>query len=249
MKSWVKRCHFVFIVTLLATLPLPVDGRAETRLVTGEYPPYSSRHLPKGGITTELIKRVFEEMNEPVLIDYLPWKRGYEQARKGAFLATFPYLRIGDRQNDFYFSDPILVWESKIYAERNSQIEFKNWNDLAGYTQCLPLGNAGHPSLDRMYQKGIISRVHPVSCWNMLLRGRADFIIEDKEVAKSELLITLGDQKDQIIPLGKTVSFDFGHLIFSKQHPRALELVEKFNVTLKKLIENGEIRNYRRFAP
>lgn len=88
-------------------------------------------------------------------------------------------------------------------------------------------------------------RVFPVNCWKMLLRGRADFMIEDKEVATSQLLNTLGDKKDQITILGESISFDLGHMIFSKNHPRAEELLKKFNAALETLIRNGHVRNYK----
>ncbi|MBO6827526.1 MAG: transporter substrate-binding domain-containing protein [Sneathiella sp.] len=245
MISMFRRGCLIVCLSITSLLLFTLYSSADIRLATGEYIPYTSQEIVGGGRSTELVQRVFKEMNEPMLIDFLPWKRVRAEVENGTYVAAFPYMKTHERRREFLFSDPILVWESDIYASRDTTIQYQDFSDLSGYTQCLPLGNAGHPTLDEMYRQGKIQRVSPVSCWKMLLRGRADFMVEDREVAKAQLLRTLGDDRDQIKTLAHGVRFDFGYVIFSKQHPRAKELLEKFNKALRQLIEIGEIEGLK----
>ena len=241
MISLYCRRRSLFLTLVFLSLLIASNGKADIKIVTGEYPPYSSRHLPGGGITTQLILKVFEEMNIRVSVEYLPWKRGYELAERGEYAATFPYLKLPEREQGFLYSEPILIWESRIYSKKNSKVSFNSWHDLAGFRQCLPLGNASHSELDKMYQENLITRVEPVSCWQMILRGRADFILEDKEVAKSQLKLTLKENARDIQPVGKIVSIDKGFLIFSRNHPDHQNLKDEFDRTLSKMIKNGKL--------
>ncbi|WP_429122233.1 hypothetical protein [Aeromonas allosaccharophila] len=78
-------------------------------LVTGDYSPYSGADLPEGGQSTRLVTRVLHTAGyHDLVVDYLPWARGYQQALNGLATATYPYARTRERELDFYYSDPSI---------------------------------------------------------------------------------------------------------------------------------------------
>ena len=62
---------------------------------------------------------------------YLSWKRGYAQAQKGATDGTLVWSRSPEREQSFYFSDPIVPGKDVCFCPTTSPIE---WNQPVSYT-------------------------------------------------------------------------------------------------------------------
>ena len=219
-------------------------GADELKLTTGEYPPFTSEHIPGGGVVSEIVELVIMEMGHEFVVDYLPWKRGYILSKKGKYVATYPYLLTKEREDEFLYSAPIIEWESKVYVRRDSGIEYNSSLDLLGLRECLPHHYGGLPELDKLHAAGSIKRVstpYIKSCWLMILNGRADFFVEDVFVADIFRREVLAERSNEVVELQKTISTDYGHIIFPKGFDQSEELVAGFNDTLAKLSERGEI--------
>ncbi|WP_417433318.1 substrate-binding periplasmic protein [Kiloniella sp.] len=239
--------NLTFIVVTLFALTEIISSRAgadELKLTTGEYPPFTSEHIPGGGVVSEIVELVIMEMGHDFVVDYLPWKRGYILSKKGKYAATYPYLLTEEREDEFLYSAPIIEWESKVYVRRDSGIEYHSSLDLLGLRECLPHHYGGLPELDKLHAAGSIKRVstpYIKSCWLMILNGRADFFVEDVFVADIFRREVLAERSDEVVELQKTISTDYGHIIFPKGFDQSEELVAGFNDTLAKVAERGEI--------
>ena len=195
-------------------------------------------------LRSEIVELVIMEMGHDFVVDYLPWKRGYILSKKGKYAATYPYLLTEEREDEFLYSAPIIEWESKVYVRRDSGIEYNSSLDLLGLRECLPHHYGGLPELDKLHAAGSIKRVstpYIKSCWLMILNGRADFFVEDVFVADIFRREVLAERSNEVVELQKTISTDYGHIIFPKGFDQSEELVAGFNDTLVKLSERGEI--------
>ena len=52
-------------------------------LASGEWAPYQSKNLKNGGFISQVITESFAEEGYEVKFVYLPWKRGFEEAKAG----------------------------------------------------------------------------------------------------------------------------------------------------------------------
>lgn len=62
-------------LTLLILLAQPAQAETQLRMLSPEYPPYSSQYLPDGGIIVVITRRAFAMQGYSVQIDFLPWAR------------------------------------------------------------------------------------------------------------------------------------------------------------------------------
>lgn len=228
-----NRHSCLFLLLAVLYFGTPSHSVAEIKLVTGEYLPYTSQNADGGGITTKLVKSIFKTINSATTIEFRPWGRGYAETTKGVYAATFPYLKTEDRQKEFYYSDPIVHWKSNIYIMNGSILTEK---DLIGRIECLPFHYAAIGSVEKLFQAGKIKRERPAkieNCWNMLLRNRVHFFVEDQQVAREFIDTHLYNDRDKIGKISTPVKSDFGYVIFPKNRPGSLQLLEKFNAELR----------------
>ncbi len=237
------------LVTILSSAFMPYKvGAEELKVATGEYPPFTSSQISGGGLVSEIVKLVFSRMDYDLAVDYLPWKRGYVLTKQNKYVATYPYLKTEERRQDFLYSEPIVEWKSKVYVRDDSGVVYNSLLDLKGLTECIPYHYGSLSELDEMYAAGEIKRIRPPhirSCWLMILNGRADFFVEDIFVADIFRKEVLGERSDEIIELRKTISTDFGYIIFPRQSHRSEELVNQFNQVLSDLLKEDKITKVR----
>lgn len=74
----------MILLGLLAGLSTGTQA-AQVRLVTLEYPPYTSQHLSDGGSMLALVRRAFAATGNSVQIDVLPWARAQLQLSHGKY--------------------------------------------------------------------------------------------------------------------------------------------------------------------
>ena len=228
----------------LATLVLANQAIAETlNLVTGDgFPPFTGQNLPNGGLATEIVQRVFNEMGYEVNIDFKPWKRGYSDAKKKKYLATFPYEKNAKRLRDFSYSQPLYNFAHYFFIKDGAAIEFTKDEDLQGLRACLPIGY--NPlRLQDMVDKGIVTLERPVdmdACFQMLERGRVDLVRVHQRVGW-KVIEKVFKTKAGFRVLDKPVRENIAHLIVAKDHTDGVRLLERFDKTLQTLNAEGVI--------
>ncbi len=60
------------MIMLLGATPVWAE---KITLVTGEFPPYTSKTLEHRGFSTEIVSAVFQEMGKEVEYKFYPWRR------------------------------------------------------------------------------------------------------------------------------------------------------------------------------
>lgn len=106
-------------LTLLWLLLLPCAlCRAEPlRVVTEELPPYSMTVNGKpGGMATEVVQAVLDEMGEHSSIQVMPWARAYDIALNGRNVLIYSLARTPAREQLFTWVEPIASGHWKLYS-------------------------------------------------------------------------------------------------------------------------------------
>ena len=214
-------------------------------LVTGNnYHPYTDESLPKRGMVTEIVELAFKEMKYDPQITFRPWKRGYEEAKRGIFAGAFPYIKSEERLKDFYFSDPIYRTPIRIFVGSDSSI--KKIEDLKGKRICIPLGYAVNKGLKKIIKDNIHNEgTNPsdlAGCLRMIQLGRKDFFIIDEHNGWMTIMETF-HTKEHFRTLDDVFEEETHHLIVSKTYLRGEQIIDQFNQGLKKLKEKGFLKN------
>jgi polar amino acid transport system substrate-binding protein len=217
---------------------LSAAGFAETiQIVTGNgYYPFADEALPQGGMSTEIITRAFREVGYQPEIIFRPWKRGYEETRKGLFAATFPYIKTEERLQDFYYSDPIDSVYTRVFVRKDSSIQ--TLEDLEGKRICVPLGYGVAKKFESLIKTNKLRRegnpVELVHCLKMLQSSRKDFFVINEITAWITIQNTF-HTRAYFRALDAVVAEESHHLMISKTYPDGEKILQRFNTGLKRL--------------
>jgi polar amino acid transport system substrate-binding protein len=236
--------RFLFFCLLLVGANALAAGTLS--IVTGNnYPPFSDENLPEGGLSSLIVKRVLEEVGYDVKLSFMPWKRGYESAKNGVHVATFPYVKRPDRELHFNYSLPINTITQLVFVRADSDIHMDKVEQLAGLTTCVPRGYAITESVSKLADDGVIkmlSAPDAAQCYLMLRFGRIDFVTFNQYVGWSAAESAAGDEARMIFRALETPLETEGlHLIFSKGLEDGEALLSRFDQALQKLRDNGFI--------
>lgn len=239
------RCLVLQVCALLTTpVVLAVD------LTTGpNFPPLSDQSKADGGIATRIVLATFQGMGDAVSLDWLPWKRGFEETKAARYHATFPYVRSPERELDFLYSDAIFTNQSFLWTRTGDTLNAQDPSTFKGQRAlCIPHGYRSpiEDVLRTQIASGEVRVERPItreSCIRMLVSKRVDATTgSEGEVGASLLATGLGAQ----ISRGDKpiVELDF-FLIAPKSDPQSAALINRFNNQLRKMRADGR---YRRLA-
>ncbi|KKA45894.1 ABC transporter substrate-binding protein [Salinivibrio sp. KP-1] len=223
-------------------LSLSFAATAQVKLVTLEYPPYIT-HEDKvvGGVAVELVERVFEEIEQPITIQVLPWGRAIKYVETGEADGIFTAFKTEERETFAHYIDEVL-FDQNIVAI-GSQGNDATWNkeNIGQFKICL-INNVSYGRwLDSMVEqnrfKGVRRVSEPEQCVQLLQANRVDFWVNN-EFGARYVAAQMGVQSDisiQTPPLESTPSY----IAFSKKGQMSEQDVKRVNDTVAKMKESG----------
>ena len=232
-------------VVYLILCCLTAAASADTiHVVTGNnYPPFTDENLPGGGMSTEIVELAFKKVGHQAHISFRPWKRGYEETKKGGFVATFPYIKTEERLKDFHYSQPITTVYTRVFVVKDSPI--RELQDLTGRRICVPLGYGVSKRFDEMLKKGLFNAeatpVDLAGCLRMMLSGRKDFFIIN-EINGWAIIRETFNTTENFRTLNATFKEETHHLIVSKTTADGECMLKAFDRGLDQLREDGTLQ-------
>ncbi|MCP3872317.1 MAG: amino acid ABC transporter substrate-binding protein, partial [Desulfobacteraceae bacterium] len=117
----------ILIVQILLT-PLSL---AKTRLAFVDFPPYEYlENDTSKGILVDTVKEIFLQINEPLELELLPFKRAFIKAKTGKIDGLFNFYKVPEREAFFDYSVPLIDNELVFFVPQDSTVEYKEINDL-----------------------------------------------------------------------------------------------------------------------
>jgi polar amino acid transport system substrate-binding protein len=242
MKNTIVFVSLYVLLNIFCLLSFAAENTIH--LVTGNnYPPFTDESLPQRGMVTEIVEAAFQEMGYQAIITFRPWKRGYEETKKGVFAGTFPYIKTEERQQEFYYSQPINTVYTRIFVTKASSI--KRIEDLPGQRICIPLGYGVSKEFDELLRQNAFKHeVNPVDlegCLRMMLSGRKDFFIIN-EINGWMTIQNTFQTKEHFRALDTIFEEETHHLIVPKTHPDGEKMLELFNRGLERMRHKGALQ-------
>ena len=222
---------------------------AETlTLSVGEYPPLDSPDLPHNGLIPRIVTAAFRLEGVEVEYKFMPWPRAYEESKEGRVHGTVQWLYSAQREEEHYFSDPIMeesyVW---FYLKKNT-FEWQDFEDLTGMTIGARQGFTYNTEFYQARDNGTIDvKMLGSNKQNldMLFNDRIDVFIEQLDVGYFGILDNYyGKGSQQFSHHPKPVFIKENHLLLSRQFEDNPTYIDKFNKGLKRLKASGKFQQY-----
>lgn len=233
-----------FALLLLTIVLSSMTSAAEKiTLANGEWAPYLSEKLKHYGYMSHIVTEAFAEEGIEVEYVFLPWKRGFEDAKDGKYQGSLIWGYNEERAKDFLYSDTVAELGTSLFHQKEKTIEWNEPTDLKKYRIGGVIGYAY--GVEELEKQGVlkIDRIgKDEGNYKKLAAGRLDIVLEDTEVGH-ETINTMG-LSDQLTAHPKTLQARQYSVIISKNAPNAEALIEAFNRGLAKLKADGRYQKY-----
>lgn len=243
------RFHPLALVASLLLLIGSAPSRAETlRLTNGEWPPFTSQHLPHGGPLSRTVAAAFEQANVTIEFSYFPWKRSYEYARSGEWHGSVGWAKNPVHLKDFVMSEPVIHVDKVLFYRKAAPIGWLRVEDLKRWRLGATAGYSYGEEWDNAVRNGVL-RVETVTLdaqnLRKLLENRLDAVAMDLDVGLHLLRTAFSPtQSEQITYHPRSLSRTPISLALSRRNPASPALIERFNEGLAALRASGRLDDY-----
>jgi polar amino acid transport system substrate-binding protein len=227
-----------FLLSILFLFPI-LASAVPLKLVTGEYVPYTGEQIIGQGISTEIVRAVFKEINMEVVVEFMPWNRVMKTLLNTKAAGSFPWTMNQERQTTMLYSEAINEFKIISFTKKGSKIAYL---DKSKKTLCLPSGwdPKAFIDLSKKFNMQLVRPINIESCVQMLVKGRVDFFLVNEKVGWNAIEKIYG--KNSPIE-GNSVDFfikkNMLYFIVPKKYPDAENLILEFNKGLAKIKKNG----------
>ncbi|MCX4027193.1 transporter substrate-binding domain-containing protein [Endozoicomonas sp. SM1973] len=233
----------LLIYCLFATSSLSYS--APFKIATFHFPPYEYT-TDEGitGISVDIVKAVFKEMEVEFKLIELPWSRGLRAIKKGNIDCFFEVLWKQEREAYMDYAKEVLMPETaSFFVLAKSSIQFtRGFSSLAQYKigmrQDFSYGSSFDKSVDSNQFKIIIKRTKNEDLLRMLNTGEIDLLIGDKYGILYLYQRTFIRHKHAIKRLKPDVEDTPSYMVFTKQHDLSA-LRDQFTKALRQFKADG----------
>lgn len=241
--------HRRALVLAMLCLLAPSATRAEERLriAIGEWPPFISASQPGNGVIIQLIDEAFASQGITVEYGFFPWKRAYEEVRRGRWQASAVWGKTAERERECWFSDVVYRDEVVLFYNKARPLQWDGsleqaQSTLRGKRIGLPLGSAKSAVLIEAEHRGWVSYEiggDELANLRKLAAGRIDAV----DIVKGSGIYLINrrlspQERDSLTSTAPLQHWEY-HLIFSRQLEDNRRYLELFNRGLAQLRRSG----------
>lgn len=179
-------CHILVILTC-SICNISFAKKIDLQVVTELSPPYQIMHNNQvAGSSTDKVRKLLKDANISSSFNMYPWARAYEKALKEDNTLIYSIGRTAGRENLFHWLTPVTSYKFGLVAKSNRADLFHvSLDQLNNYLVAVQRLDISH---DWVVNQGLQENTHFIvspdieSSWNLLLKGKVDFIIESPEL-------------------------------------------------------------------
>lgn len=222
-------------------------SRAEAiHIALFEYPPFLAEKAIGYGIEPAVVTAAFKQVHVEVKYTYMPAARALVGTAKGNFEATLGWVKTEEREQDFYYSDPIAEAPLVFFHLKSVPFDWKTYDDLRGVligtVNKYNYGAEFHAALDAGKIQ-VDEAGRDESNFRKLLLGRNTITPVNLYVGYNLLRETFDPETAALFtnhPLPLKVSVH--HVLFPKALKESFARSVLFNQGLKKIRDSGEYK-------
>lgn len=242
-SPWLSVFVLLFVSLCVSTSGSDASAAQTLRLATLDWEPYVGQTLKDKGFNTAIVTEAFRRAGYQVKIDFLPWDKAIEEAKKGAYDAVYPEYYSKERAQDFeysyFFSNSLLVF----YKKAQANITYKNLRDLATYRIGVVKGYINTDEFDNATYLKKVECESDEDNLRKLLKGEVDLIVIDKLVAQYLIDTKIPEAKGKLAPLEPPLTIHNLFVIFPKsKNPASKKLATEFNRAFESMDKDGTVK-------
>lgn len=204
----------------------------------GEWEPFTGKEHSSFGLISSVVQEACAKAGITPRFDFFPWPRAEYLVKIGRYFATFPYLHIPEREQSFYFSEPLFRSQLIIITMKNNKKtehfeyrgepeslkSFRIGTTAGSYAVIYPLQRAGV----------VIEESNTIDlAIRKLYSGRLDFVIDEYRVANNAIQRLYGSKAEEFVFLKRPFADQLEYrLLVSKNYPDAPKILERLNKAL-----------------
>ncbi|MGF6590001.1 substrate-binding periplasmic protein [Pseudomonas sp. 2835] len=232
----------------LALLFLGAQAQAGERIRYCDYPVYPPVSWSDGkqvrGLAPTVVRQLFARLGYEVEIVVLGnWKRCLLDAAEGRVDVVLAYNSDQRDQGMRFSTVPVLREEVAVFFNRQRPVKFERLEDLASYRGGLLFGESYGPDFDRFVARH--QNIEWVSDsqqnFGKLIRGRIDFVIQERRTGQLFIEHLAGAQDIQALPTA--LSVDYLRVAVSRHSPLSQHMTQ-IDEQLQRMTDNGEIQRW-----
>ncbi|MET3053976.1 MULTISPECIES: ABC transporter substrate-binding protein [Pseudomonas] len=232
----------------LAVLALSAQVQASERIRYCDYPVYPPISWSDGrqvrGLAPTVVKQLFGRLGYEVEIVVLGnWKRCLLDAAEGRVDVVLAYNSDQRDQGMRFSTVPVLREEVAVFFNRQRPVNFTRLEDLANYRGGLLFGESYGPQFDQFVAKHQNIEWVSSSAQNFgkLIRGRIDFVIQERRTGQLFIEHLPGAEDIQVLPTA--LSVDYLRVAVSR-HSELSQRMDQINQQLQRMTDAGEIERW-----
>jgi len=224
------------------TPSLTFDQKTTYIIETSKWEPYWGENLKNGGPFSEIVTKVFEDMGKKVNIRFIPWARAVKNVKLGKIDFLMGVYYNEERTKFITFNEAgIMNAEEAFMVRANSPITYKTIDDLKSYHFIKERGAVNDPKFDERKDLKVTEVTDFIQGIRMVVKGRADILVTGKLVAIDEINDKAPELRNKIKFLTPSLNSRPLFIGASKAIKGHEEIIERFNISHKKLIDNGTV--------
>ncbi|MDD1015596.1 transporter substrate-binding domain-containing protein [Pseudomonas sp. TNT2022 ID1025] len=209
------------------------------------YPPISwSDGKQVRGLAPTVVRQLFARLGYEVEIVVLGnWKRCLLDAAQGRVDVVLAYNSDQRDQAMRFSTVPVLREEVAVFYNRQRPVQFEGLEDLARYRGGLLFGESYGADFDRFVARH--QNIEWVSSsqqnFGKLIRGRIDFVIQERRTGQLFVEHLPGAEAIQALPAA--LSVDYLRVAVSRHSPLSLHMAQ-IDEQLQRMHDSGEIQRW-----
>ncbi|WP_063339117.1 MULTISPECIES: substrate-binding periplasmic protein [unclassified Marinomonas] len=224
------------------------DQKPSVKITLGEWPPFITESQQHRGFVTHLIHDVLSEAGYAPAFAFYPWTRAYKTAALGRANATAVWMHKAEREQDFYYSEPVLNEEFVFFHLKASNFEWSEIADLSQYKLGGILSSSYGKAFDDALKQGKINidlAPNNQVAFLKLLAGRIDALPLEKSVGLASIREQFTPEQQALITFHpKRLLENHSFLLVSKALEDSPQIIEDFNQVLMKYRKDGRYQAY-----
>ena len=218
------------------SLSIPASAQ-DMMILTEEYPPFS--HSKEGRLTgssVEVVREILRRLNQPDMIDILPWARAYNLLKTKPNVVLFSTTRTKEREDLFHWVGPLCIARNGFYQKKGSGIRIDSLKDakrvgsIATYKE-----DAREQMLKSWGFTNLDSSKSALSNLKKLMSGRVDLWFYDNLGMPSAAKQAGVDPKD----LELVFAVDEVSIYIAISRQTSEEIVKKWQAALQTMKDDG----------
>lgn len=232
---------------LICTL-LQADQKPNIKITLGEWPPFITESQHHNGFVAHLIHDVLSDAGYTPVFAFYPWTRAYKTAALGRANATAVWMHKAEREQDFYYSEPVLNEEFVFFYLKGSGFEWSEIADLSQYKLGGILSSSYGKAFDDALKQGDLSidlAPNNQVAFLKLLAGRIDALPLEKSVGLASIREQLKPEQQALITFHpKRLLENHSFLLVSKALEDSPLIIKSFNRVLDEYRKDGRYQTY-----